>query len=179
MLKKHSITPAHLLLDDMPYFITGAIYQKRPLLHDAMLKERLYEIVQNTFGDYGWTLEHWVILDNHYHLLGRSNIGSDLPKIMRRIHAASAKYISETIKCEKPIWYNYWDYCPRNEYEYYTRLNYLLNNPIKHGYVENLHDYPHSSFHALFKKWGRERLAEQFRAYPTNTSIEEAQDADF
>jgi len=166
MLKKYTHTPAHLLLDDVPYFITGAIYKKRPLLRDSAMKERLHEILHNTFHNYGWNLDHWVILDNHYHLLARSKRGSDLPKMIQRIHAASGKYIREATNCEKPVWYNYWDYCPRNEHEYYTRLNYLLNNPIRHGYVENLHDYPFSSFHALFKEWGREHLAEQFRTFP-------------
>jgi putative transposase len=179
MLKKYSHTPAHLLLDGTPYFITGAIYKKRPLLRDTAMKERLHEILHTTFREYGWNLDHWVILDNHYHLLVRSKKGSDLPKMMQRIHAASSKYIGEATSCEKPVWYNYWDYCPRNEHEYYSRLNYLLNNPIKHGYVSNLHDYPHSSFHALFKEWGRERLVEQFRTYPATITLEEAEDDDF
>jgi putative transposase len=40
-----------------------------------------------------------------------------------------------------------------------TRLNYLLMNPLKHGYTRNLHDYPFSSFHQVFADLGRERLA--------------------
>ena len=98
---------------------------------------------------------------------------------MKNIHGTSAANIVQKTHCDKPVWYNYWDYCPRNEREYYTRLSYLLNNPIKHGYVSNLHNYPFSSFQERFKEWGRERLVEQFRTYPATTTLEEAEHDDF
>jgi putative transposase len=44
-------------------------------------------------------------------------------------------------------------------------LNYLLNNPVKHRYVNNLVDYPYSSFHAILEKLGRDALAQQFKDY--------------
>lgn len=179
MIQQHSHRPTHLFLDEQAYFITGATYQKRPLLKDAETKEMLLQTIQTSFAKYEWKLEYWVILDDHYHLLCKSKYGKDLSALMKSIHGASAANIVQKNHCEKPVWYNYWDYCPRNEHEYYTRLNYLLNNPIKHGYVENLHDYAFSSFHVLFKEWGRERLVEQFRTYPATTTLEEAEHDDF
>ena len=65
-----------------------------------------------------------------------------------------------------PIWWNYWDYCPRDEKDYLIRLNYGLINPVKHGYVTNLVDYAYSSFHATYDMLGREVLAQQFKDYP-------------
>jgi len=47
-----------------------------------------------------------------------------------------------------------------------TRANYLLFNPVKHGYVEKLHDYPFSSFPGVYETMAREQLAKQFRDYP-------------
>ena len=76
------------------------------------------------------------------------------------------------MKAEKPIWWNYWDYCPRNERDYYIRLNYLYNNPIKHGLVTNLLDYPYSSFHSFLKQHGRKDLIKQFREYPEYKSLQ-------
>ena len=77
----------------------------------------------------------------------------------------SAKFIGSQLNAEKPIWWNYWDYCPRDEKDYLIRLNYLFNNPIKHGYVNNLNDYPFSSFHYYMEKQGREFLVNQFKNY--------------
>ncbi len=181
MLKYHEYTPAHLFEDDTPYFITGAIYQKRPLLAIPELKHDLINIIKEEFEKYHWELHEWVILDNHYHLMGHSEKGEDLSHIFRRIHSRSGILISRATHCEKPVWWNYWDYCPRNEQDYFVRLNYLLMNPIKHGYVTNLHDYSFSSFHNLLTEIGRKRLIEQVRAYPEYKTLvlHEAEEDDF
>jgi putative transposase len=181
MLKRHPHSPAHLFLDGTPYFVTGAIYQKRHLLVDPELKRTLLNIIQENFQTYNWQLHHWVILDNHYHLLGQSLRGEDLTKIFKGIHGGSGSIIREATQGEKPIWWNYWDYCPRNEHQYLTRLNYLLYNPVKHGYIKDLHDYPFSSFHTLFVDMGRDQLAHQFRNYPDYKTLvlHEAKEDDF
>jgi len=181
MLKKHPHTPAHLFVDDMPYFVTGAILDKRPLLRDVELKRLLWQKISAYFKTYHWELFHWVILDNHYHLMGKSRLGKYLSKIFKGIHGSTAHPIRLATGAQKPIWWNYWDYCPRNERDYYVRLNYLLWNPVKHGYVEKLEDYPYSSYQQLLRKQGEEAIAAQFRAYPEYKKcvLKEAEDDDF
>lgn len=176
MLRRHPNTPVHAFQDNAAYFITGAIYDKRPLLRDAALKQTLLDQLRLRFQEYGWALEHWVILDNHYHLLGHSRKGVDLREIMRRAHSASAITIHADTACDLPVWWNYWDYCPRNERDYYIRLNYLLYNPVKHGYVSDLKEYPYSSFHTLLQDFGRDRLARQFHDYPKFRRLDEVED---
>jgi putative transposase len=171
MIKNPRHNPAHLFIDNATYFITGAIYRKRSLLLDPFLKKRLLELIHWYFERYQWKLCHWVILNNHYHLLGKSRKGKDMPLIFRGIHSLSGKIILSQTKCFKPVWWNYWDYCPRNEEDFFTRLNYLLYNPVKHGYTNNLNDYAFSSFHNLMMKVGREKLAWQFKEYPDYKTI--------
>jgi putative transposase len=88
-----------------------------------------------------------------------------MSKIFRKIHGLSTQFIQPQGRCDLPVWWNYWDYCPRDEKDYLIRLNYLLNNPVKHGYVTNLVDYPYSSFHITLKKLGRDTLLQQFKDY--------------
>jgi len=173
--------PPHVLADNTPYFITGAIYQKRPLLRDPQLKQLLLERIKECFAKHDWELHHWVILDNHYHLLGQSGVGNKLPKIIKNIHAFTGYYIQQATHTRERVWWNYWDYCPRNEQDYMIRLNYLLNNPVKHGYVTNLYDYPFSSFHAAMEAQGVERLRQQFKEYAEFRVLvlQEANDDDF
>ncbi len=87
MRKDYLHNPTHLFVDDAPYFITAAIYLKRPLLKSPELKYLLLERIKHCFAKYQWGLHHWVILDNHYHLLGNSRVGLDLSKMMTNIHA--------------------------------------------------------------------------------------------
>ena len=154
MIKKNPHNPAHLFIDNSPYFITSSIYQKRALLYSNVIKDHLLATIRQCFDEKGWVLNDWVILDNHYHLLGISKTGADLSGIISKIHMLSAQFIRLQLTAEKPIWWNYWDYCPRDEKDYFIRLNYLFNNPIKHGYVTNLNDYPYSSFHNYVEKTG-------------------------
>ena len=86
--------------------------------------------IEACFQEKNWQLDHWVILDNHYHLLATSDKGDDMSKIFRKIHGLSAQFIQAQGRCDLPVWWNYWDYCPRDEKDYFVRLNYLLNNPI-------------------------------------------------
>ena len=37
----------------------------------------------------------------------------------------------------KKVFYNYWDTCITYENSYFTRLNYIWYNPVKHGYVDS------------------------------------------
>jgi len=181
MLKRHPHTPTHLFLDDSPYFVTGGIYRKRPLLAPVEVKDYLLGQFQEFFQLYEWELNHWVILDNHYHLIGQSRRGKDLKSIFRGAHSKTAIFVRNLTPCEKPVWWNYWDYCPRDEKDYMIRLNYLLANPVKHGYVTNLQDYPFSSFHTLFREVGREKLVRQFQDYSDykHLILHEAEKDDF
>lgn len=133
MFQQGFYTPKHLMLDDQPYFITGAIDEKRPLLAAEVCKARLIELFHECFAEHGWLLGDWVVLDNHYHLLCQSGKGERLPRLMRCLHANSARTIRAETGCELPVWWNYWDYCPRGEADYRVRQNYLFNNPFKHG----------------------------------------------
>ena len=90
MLRHHSHTPAHLFLDDTAYFITGAIYNRQHLLQIDALKHELKLCMRRVFTNYGWDLQHWVILDNHYHLLAKSRHGKDMPSIINELHGRSA-----------------------------------------------------------------------------------------
>ena len=166
MLKKYAHNPAHLFLDDQVYFITAACYEKRRLLRGDEIKKYLL----NTLIDYAerinWRFDNWVILDNHYHFSVKSKRGRDLAYLMGNVHRKTAKFIRKVLGFDgKRVWWNYWDYCPRNESDYFKHLNYMLYNPAKHGYVHDLKDYPWSSFQTLFEEVGRDHLAQQFRRY--------------
>lgn len=164
-LKTYQHNPAHLMLDEAVYFITGATYHKLPLLKPPEVKQMLLDCMQTVFSDYQWALQHWVILDNHYHLLVKSQSGSVMAQIFKNLHGQSGYLIKQSAKLTGRVWWNYWDYCPRDEDDYFRHLNYLFYNPVKHGYVTDLKDYPYSSFLPFLEMQGRMVLENQFRKY--------------
>lgn len=47
--------------------------------------------------------------------------------------------------------YNYWDKCITFDKSYFTRLNYIWYNPVKHGYVTSPEQWFWGSFYQRFK----------------------------
>jgi len=166
MLKQYRHNPTHLFIDNQVYFITAACYNKIHLLKKDSIKKFLLEAIIDFAKRVHWKLDNWVILKNHYHFSIKSQKGVDLSYLMGNVHRKTAKFIREQTEFSgKTVWWNYWDYCPRDEADYFQHLNYMLYNPIKHGYVEDLKDYNWSSFHVLFDEFGHDYLSERFRRY--------------
>ena len=167
---RHPSCPAHLFYDDTAYFITASTWNHQKLLSDAG-KSYLVDLMHDTYLQFGWRLDEWVVLDNHYHLLCHSQHGKDLPKIIAKIHSLSARMVKdEHPELEDRVWYNYWDYCPRDDKEYNTRLCYLLDNPRKHGYVKKLSDWSWSSFYKYVDDL--DKMRDKFREYADYRELE-------
>ncbi|WP_444996428.1 REP-associated tyrosine transposase [Aliikangiella sp. IMCC44359] len=56
-------------------------------------------------------------------------------------------------KSERGIWQRrFWEHQIRDEADYIQHMNYVYYNPVKHGYVDNVIDWPYSSFHRDVEK---------------------------
>jgi putative transposase len=128
------------------------------------LQERLFALVP----EYGLTLEAWVILNNHYHLLFHLLDGENLSLFFKRLHGQTAVKLNRLdYQSGRQFWYNYWDRCIRNERDYWEHFNYIHYNPIKHGYVQKLRDWPFSSLFSYLEDKGREWLDDCWWSYPS------------
>lgn len=67
---------------------------------------------------------------------------------------------------DAPIWYQYMDHIVRSDEDYYKHINYIHQNPVKHGYANKLTDYKWSSIHKWVKEKGKEYVLDCFRTYP-------------
>jgi putative transposase len=53
---------------------------------------------------------------------------------------------------ERGIWQRrFWEHMIRDENDFNRHLDYIHWNPVKHGYVPNVVDWPYSSFHKYVK----------------------------
>lgn len=64
---------------------------------------------------------------------------------------------------ETTIWQRrFWEHQIRDEEDYNNHLDYIHYNPVKHGWVKQVKDWPYSTFHNSVKKgfypdsWGCE-----------------------
>jgi putative transposase len=79
----------------------------------------------------------------------------------RYLPASVIRSRSKIAKREKGIWQRrYWEHAIRNESDLERHIDYVHFNPVKHGHVTRVTDWPHSSFHRyvgrgeLVADWG-------------------------
>jgi putative transposase len=60
---------------------------------------------------------------------------------------------SKIVKREKGIWQRrYWEHAIRDEADLERHIDYIHFNPVKHGHVSRVADWPHSSFHRYVER---------------------------
>jgi putative transposase len=60
---------------------------------------------------------------------------------------------SKIAKREKGIWQRrYWEHAIRDDNDLARHIDYIHFNPVKHGLVSRVRDWPHSSFHQYVKR---------------------------
>jgi putative transposase len=71
----------------------------------------------------------------------------------RGIPAVDFRSASKLAKREKGIWQRrYWEHVIRDDSDLARHVDYIHFNPVKHGLVSRVCDWPHSSFHRYVEK---------------------------
>ena len=97
--KKYIHNPPHLFCHKTKYFITGATYKKKHLLKNDKIKKIFLKYFFTSFHHYGWKVEDWVVLDNHYHLMAQApEKAESLSQVINNIHRFSSLAISKFYK---------------------------------------------------------------------------------
>jgi len=159
--------PPHYCLDHRWTLISAATIDRQPILADATAKQVVRDVLATKIGGFGAVLRAWVILDQHYHLLIKFSDGRRLPSFVAALHGATAHALNLAAgKAGRRVWDNYWDVGMRSESDLWTRFNYIHHNPVKHGYVENMADWPWSSYRFHLERRGRDWMIDVMARYP-------------
>jgi putative transposase len=71
----------------------------------------------------------------------------------RGLPAAASRSSSKAAKREKGVWQRrYWEHAIRDDADLARHVDYIHFNPVKHGLVPRVCDWPHSSFHQHVKR---------------------------
>jgi putative transposase len=83
----------------------------------------------------------------------------------RGLPAVQSRSASKVAKREKGIWQRrYWEHAIRDDADFERHVDYIHYNPVKHGLVTRVVDWPHSSFHryvaqgVLPEDWGGDAM---------------------
>jgi len=139
--------PTHRLDETGVVMVTAGTYRKAPLFTDGPKLRMLHRALLELSSQHGWRLEAWAVFSNHYHFIAAPpDDPSGLAVFLRELHSRTAAALNRHDGVTgRKVWHNYWDTHLTILGSYFARLNYVHNNPVKHGLVAVANQYPYGS----------------------------------
>ncbi len=104
-----------------------------------------------------FTIHAWVVLPDHLHCVIELPQGDvDFAMRWRLIKAGFSRSLAKTEhrspsrkrRGERGVWQRrFWEHLIRDENDYHAHVDYVHINPLKHGLVERVEEWPYSTFH--------------------------------
>jgi len=116
----------------------------------------------------GTDLYAWVILPNHYHLLAGLQSLDLASAALKQLHGTTSRdwNMADGQTGRRRVWFKFADRVIRGDAGFYGALNYIHVNPVKHGYMADVYDWPWSRVHHYMEEHGRDWLRQHWRSYP-------------
>jgi putative transposase len=137
------------------FFTVNLLDRKSSLLVDQIGEPR--RAVHRVKCRRPFRIEAMVILPDHLHCVWTLPEGdADYSTRWRLIRSAFSKVQPLTEwrsparekRHERAIWQRrFWEHCIRDDRDFAAHVAYCYLNPVKHGLVERVRDWPHSTFH--------------------------------
>jgi putative transposase len=137
--------PPHHFDASSIFFVTASTYLKARLFHDSSRLNLLQDALLEHASRFGWQLEAWAVFANHYHFIARpdSKKAGSLRELLTHLHRTSATALNALDQTPgRKVWHNFWDKRLTFEKSYMARLNYVHQNPVRHGLVPLASQYP-------------------------------------
>jgi putative transposase len=142
------------------YFFTVALRdrQARTLVHFI---DALRWAVNTVRKEQPFRIEAFVVLPEHLHAVltlppDDSDYSGRWRLIKSRFSHTLAKAgvgLARNAKGEYDLWQRrYWEHTIRDEGDLQRHVDYIHFNPVKHGWVKHVKDWPHSTFHGFVRQ---------------------------
>jgi len=139
------------------YFFTVNALERRG--NDVLVRhvDVLRAVVRDVRLRHPFIIHGWVVLPEHLHCV------IELPPddadfalrwrlikagFSRRLPGTERRSLSRVQRRERGVWQRrFWEHFIRDERDFRHHIDYLHFNPVKHGWVNCVADWPHSTFH--------------------------------
>lgn len=144
------------------YFFTHTLSHRHG--NDLLVRhvDLLREAVRRVRRVHPFRTHGWVVLPDHLHCVielppddARYALRWRLIKLMfsRSLPADELRSAVQVRRRERGIWQRrYWEHLIRDERDFRQHLDYVHINPLKHGLVARVGDWPYSTFHRLVER---------------------------
>ena len=148
------------------YFFTLVTYRRQAILCEPPIRNALRNAITEVRQKRPFTIDAWVLLPDHFHCLwtlppGDADYSMRWSLIKRKVSLSCGPRFkrqewitsSKQKHRESTIWQRrYWEHQIRDESDHQRHLDYIHWNPVKHGHVEHVVDWPYSTFERYVKQ---------------------------
>jgi putative transposase len=164
-------------IPNAPYFLTATLLDRGSRLLLDHLDELRAAFRCAAFG-HPFRIDALVVLPDHFHLLctlpeADSDFSTRVQILKRRFTFGLMKRgvpIRHNDRREADVWQRrFWEHTIRDDEDFARHVAYIHYNPVKHGLVGAVREWPHSSFHRyvarglLTEDWGGSGAPDQPR----------------
>ncbi len=122
---------------------------------------QLREIVRDVRKQLPFTIDAMAILPDHWHAVW--TLPPHDAAYARRIRLIKARFTRYLVRAgeriekdrrgEYHLWQKrFWEHTIRDDADFESHLNYVHFNPVKHGHVDHVRDWPYSTFHRYVQR---------------------------
>jgi len=162
-------SPAHIESDHTSiYLITAACFEHVSIIgttddrlasFSTQLCELMHQQCRFVFA--------WVVLPNHYHVLCDVISLESLFQSIAKLHGRTSFEWNGEDKCRgRQTWCKAAETAMKSEGHFYASRNYVLHNPVHHGYCSKWTEWPFSSAAQYIEDVGREAAHRFWNSYP-------------
>jgi putative transposase len=147
------------------YFFTVITYRRRPILTEPAVRMALREAISVARAQLPFIVDAWVLLPDHLHCIwtlppGDANFGLRWALIKRHVSKQCEEQFgvvgrseSRIKRDESTIWQRrFWEHLISDDEDFIRHADYLHYNPVKHGHVKKVGDWPYSTFHRFVQQ---------------------------
>lgn len=147
-------------IPNAPYFLTAALRDRGSrLLLDHI--DQLRGAFRCADAAHPFRIDAVVVLPDHFHLLcslpeGDADFSVRMQVLKRRFTfglVRSGVKVRVDRRGEADVWQRrFWEHTIRDDEDYARHVDYIHFNPVKHGLVGAVRDWPHSTFHRYVRQ---------------------------
>lgn len=149
------------LLTGSTYFFTVVAHRRRPIFCNPAIRSSLAQAIRFVRETRPFVVDGWILLPDHMHCIwtlpDHDTDYSTRWSIIKRhvssrgapaLHDPALSTSSRQSRRESTIWQRrFWEHQIRNEADFERHMDYIYFNPVKHGFVQRVGEWPYSTFH--------------------------------
>jgi len=144
-----NLRKGRISLPGVCYFITTNVERGRPPIPFPAGAELIIESLRWLRDEGRVWRAGYVIMNDHTHFMIVLRGEHTLASALRSLKTFTAQRINSLLGRAGAYWQaGYYDHAIRDEPDFWTRLNYMHNNPVRRHLVERAEEYAYSTAHS-------------------------------